>query len=204
MKYLLILLFLFSINLNFKAEDIKENPELTDEEIQAIIEDLQKRDEKNWKHREKQKKLEKEKYGYWKGLWCEEVDYTNYKGYSKRFALEFYDNNYTVEDRWYYLENDKIKIDSGKQTYKLHAQYIEILNSKDKCLNVINRKTLKVIRTCSTRLISTPKYDTFWTKNEITSSCELIESRDWLRVIFKGYRLTLQNHYNKKLEGNKI
>ena len=40
MKYLLILLFFFAINLNFKAADTKEKPETTDEEIKAIIEIL--------------------------------------------------------------------------------------------------------------------------------------------------------------------
>ena len=48
MKYLLTLLFLFSINLNFKAEDIKENPNTTDKEIKDIIEETDRREEKNY------------------------------------------------------------------------------------------------------------------------------------------------------------
>ena len=64
MKYLLILLFLFSINLNFKAENIKENPEFTDEERKAIIEELEKIAEKNRKAQEREQQVDN------KGLLC--------------------------------------------------------------------------------------------------------------------------------------
>lgn len=64
MKYLLIFLFLFSINLNFKADDIKENPEFTDEERKAIIELLEKSLEKNRKVREIEEQVDN------KGLLC--------------------------------------------------------------------------------------------------------------------------------------
>tara|TARA_R110002020_G_scaffold398733_4_gene608665 strand:- start:2742 stop:3233 length:492 start_codon:yes stop_codon:yes gene_type:complete len=138
------------------------------------------------------------------GLVCEDIDGTNYNGFSPIFKLRFNQKSpYLVYDTWYTIKEDRFTIEDGDlKSVKLHSSYIEIITDDALCFNVINKKTLEVIRGCD--MEGTPDKELFWKLNQITSTCKSYNDYDSLEKAFTSDWWEIKKNIIKNWEGNPI